>query len=295
MRKPRRCRLNKGCFGAYNFVYERVGLQGRDQAVHTGVFFDHDVAALGFSAAQVIQIVRQCTLAQYRKAHVPHDAETLRVLLAAGSAALIGSGEKHAQLFFNDIMQQGGAAGSLLASFAHNRGAGLPQGLAAHGQILSVSLGLCASLFAQAGVAGQRRFKNIRRLVPLAAGSQGHAKVAQRKGRVFMAFAQKAAPQGHGLAVQGNALGMVALFFLYAPKIVEAGSQPGRCLWLRLPYLHGTLQAVLRVVELLLAVTGGRKVKQCLGHMGRIATIHSFTQVGCLSAQNFALLGVARF
>ena len=110
-----------------------------------------------------------------------------------------------------------------------------------------------------------------------------------------MAFAQKAAPHGHGLAVQGNALGMVALFFLYASKIVEAGSQPGRRLWLRLPYLHGALQAVLCVIELLLTVTGGRKVQQCLGHMGRIAAIHSFTQVCGLAAQNFALLGVARF
>ena len=77
--------------------------------------------------------------------------------------------------------------------------------------------------------------------MPLAAGSQCHAKVAQRKSCVFMALAQKAAPQGHGLAVQGNALGMVALFFFYAPKILggrdscravagEGARTPAECL-----------------------------------------------------------------
>ena len=95
--------------------------------------------------------------------------------------------------------------------------------------------------------------------------------------------------------VQGNTLSMVAFFLFYTSKIVKAGCQPGRWLWLRLPYLHGALQAVLGLVELLLAVMRGRKVQQGLGQMGRNRAVHGFTQACGLAAQRFALLGIARF
>lgn len=167
------------------------------------------------------------------------------------------------------------------------------QGLAAYLQIVPVALRLWPIRPAQTTIAVQRPRQGIGSFGPLAVAGQGHAKVAQGKSRVLMAFAQQALPQGQGLPVQVNAFPCVAMLLAQPGQIVQAGPQFRIGRGLDAENIPCPREASLGPGKIPLPITGCGKVQQGRSQPGRTGSLGRFAQPHGLLSQSCALPQVA--